>query len=116
MSSHPHYLSIVTHFVGLKASLLDVDHCSRVFTSSCRRCSLLESVLVAIRLNNFVSSTKVTIVDEDIASGRSLTYRRKRTGPRINPLGAPEFTGKVEDVEPRAVTADGDGGGKIETS
>ena len=50
--------------------MLDVDHCSRVFKSSC---SLL---LLAIRLNNFVSSAKVAIVDEHTASGRSLTYKR----------------------------------------
>ena len=53
-----------------------------MFKSSC---SLFESVLLAIRLNNFVSSAKVAIVDEDTASGRSLTYKRKRIGPRIDP-------------------------------
>ena len=41
-----------------------------MFKSSC---SLFESVLLAIRLNYFVSSAKAAIVDEDTASGRSLT-------------------------------------------
>ena len=35
--------------------------------------------------NNFVSSAKVAIVDEHTASGRSLTYKRKKIGPRIDP-------------------------------
>ena len=87
--------------------MVDVDHCVKVFKSSC---SLLLSVLLAIGLKIFVSSAKVAIVDEDTASGRSLTYRRKRIGPRIDPRGTPDVTGKEEDVDPRH------GGGMIGTS
>jgi hypothetical protein len=57
-----------------------------------------------IRLKIFVSSAKAAIDDEEILSGKSLTYNRNSTGPRIEPWGTPDVTGKVGEVTPRTVT------------
>jgi hypothetical protein len=51
-----------------------------------------------------VSSAKAAIDDEEILSGKSLTYNRNSTGPRIEAWGTPDVTGKVGEVAPRTVT------------
>ena len=57
-----------------------------------------------ISLKIFVSSAKAAIWLDLTASGKEFTYRRNNMGPRIDPCGTPEVTGKGFDVAPNIVT------------
>ena len=52
-----------------------------------------------------VSSAKIAqIVSGERTVGRSLIYRRNSRGPKIEPWGMPEVTGRHSDVRPSSVT------------
>ena len=89
------------HFSSLNTRPHEFDQDSRLFKSSWSNiASVIESTLRKI----LVSSAKHATDELVTASGKSLTYRRKSTGPRILPWGTPEHTGFLEEVAPRMVT------------
>ena len=51
-----------------------------------------------------MSSAKAAIWLDLTASDKEFTYRRNDMGPRIDPCGTPEVTGKGLDVVPNIVT------------
>ena len=51
-----------------------------------------------------MSLAKAAIWLDLTASGKEFTYRRNNMGPRIDPCGTPEVTGKGLDVAPNIVT------------
>ena len=51
-----------------------------------------------------MSSGKAAIWLDLTASGKEFKYRRNNMGPRIDPCGTPEVTGKVLDVASNIVT------------
>ena len=51
-----------------------------------------------------MSSAKEAIWLDLTASGKEFTYRRNNVGPRIDPCGSPEVTGRALDVAPNIVT------------
>ena len=85
----------------LKFRLAESDQVTRSDRSSWSCSALCVDV---ISLETFVSSAKAVIWLDLTTSGRDFTYRRNNMGPRIDPCGTPEVTGKGLDVAPNIVT------------
>ena len=64
-------------------------------------CNNIASVLELITLKILVSSAKAATFESTMEEGRSLVYKRKSSGPRMEPCGTPDITGSAVDVAPR---------------
>ncbi|CAH8596365.1 unnamed protein product [Heterobilharzia americana] len=87
-------MCITLHFSWLKLRPFSDDQslgCCKSF------CSAVQSASSFTTLQIFMSSAKRRM-GEDILSGRSLTNRRKRSGPRIAPWDTPDVEGLHSDL------------------
>ena len=86
---------ILLHFPALKRRSQVSDHTSRFSKSSCMA-SLPSELPFWTLLYSLVSSANNLVFDETM-SGRSLTYKTKRMGPRTDPWGTPLNTSAQSD-------------------
>ena len=70
------------HFFSLKGRPDANDHVCRLSRSLCRR---LQSSSLLTVVNSLVSSANIATWLDVTSSGRSLTYKAGRRGPRIEP-------------------------------
>ena len=90
----------VEHFCGWYS----MDRFSQVVRECRSSCSTCLSFFFTMVLLHMVSSANRRIFDL-MPSGRSLMYSRKRLGPRTDPCGTPDSTGRVSDLVPSTTTA-----------
>ena len=96
------FVEIIVHLelLNLRPHVM-LQLCSALI-SFCRICASCGSVILRAIL---VSSAKIAHkVFGDSTCGRSLMYRRKSSGPRIEPWGTPEVTGSQADSVPLIIT------------
>jgi hypothetical protein len=59
-------------------------------------------VLDLITLKILLSSAKAATFEFTMEEDRSLVYKRKNSGPRMEPCGTPDVTSSAVDVAPRS--------------